>query len=314
MKKVGIVILVFALLQMLGLAYLIKNKEFIASILNLDNKSPLLAHLPLLGRAQKKSTAEKPQPPKILSVTYESARKDDLPIREVHLKKGTLTGISVRGEIWGFRDFIGATFLGYDEKRQQVRLRVQDYVSKQPLELYQFSYFDATTKKWDNICWTENQPKALAILIPGMWDTSGRYNKPKGVFSIACLNSPLGRCAELGYNPWKAFKKTPLAKYHQACVRMLRADYLGNGKSHTKNENDGIAFEDNLGYLKSKISPEMQFEAGWGASGAIQLARVRYKDLVPPGVSCPTRSFCFFTHRSLPHEQEVLIKNYSLPR
>ena len=45
----------------------------------------------------------------------------------------------------------------------------------------------------------------------------------------------------MGYRPWgKAQKGESLWDYHQACVRMLRADYCGNGKPHTR---DGTRIE-----------------------------------------------------------------------
>jgi hypothetical protein len=41
-----------------------------------------------------------------------------------------------------------------------------------------------------------------------------------------CISGAVGKCARFGYKPWKVLSDgQALSMYHQACVRMLRADY-----------------------------------------------------------------------------------------
>ena len=73
---------------------------------------------------------------------------------------------------------------------------------------------------------------------------------------------------ELGYKPWKTVGGVSLRDHHQTCTRVLRADYCGNGVSHTQ---DGtlINIWDTLpapGPIQQRAvlpPPGMRFEAGW---------------------------------------------------
>lgn len=68
--------------------------------------------------------------------------------------------------------------------------------------------------------------------------------------------------------------------YHQACVRMIRADYGGDGVAHTR---DGTRIDvfDRLGIQRPARDPgNLQFEAGWNADGAACVRRARIPELM----------------------------------
>jgi hypothetical protein len=67
-----------------------------------------------------------------------------------------------------------------------------------------------------------------------------------------------------------------MADLHQACTRMARADYCGNGQSHT-HENTAIDFYDRFGIAElGKWAPgSAPFEAAWAPDGATCLAHTR---------------------------------------
>jgi hypothetical protein len=78
----------------------------------------------------------------------------------------------------------------------------------------------------------------------------------------------------MGYRPWWPMLKctkgqgcemSTLSEHHQACARMLRADYCGNGLSHTV---DGTAINayDDVGVRVD--GEKWAFEAEWTAAGA----------------------------------------------
>jgi len=48
-----------------------------------------------------------------------------------------------------------------------------------------------------------------------------------------------------GYKPWKVVNGQSLWAYHQACTRMMRADYCGDGRPHTR-EGTPIYIDDRL--------------------------------------------------------------------
>ena len=47
------------------------------------------------------------------------------------------------------------------------------------------------------------------------------------------MGGAIAKCVLWGYRPWATYNGTPLAQYHQACTRMVRADYCGTGTSYT---------------------------------------------------------------------------------
>ena len=100
------------------------------------------------------------------------------------------------------------------------------------------------------------------------------------MFNVTCSSGAIGKCVRLGYKPWKRLPDgTALWDHHQACVRMMRADYCGDGQSFTR---DGTLIDlyDRLGLQKDEPAPGMRFEAGWGKDGAICVARARIPEKV----------------------------------
>ena len=81
--------------------------------------------------------------------------------------------------------------------------------------------------------------------------------------------------ARASYHPWESRNGTALADYHQACTRMARADYCGDGQTHTQ-EGTAIDLYDRLSLLKPDPSPMSLFEATWTPSGAYCVARERW--------------------------------------
>ncbi len=68
-----------------------------------------------------------------------------------------------------------------------------------------------------------------------------------------------------------------LADYHEACTRMIRADYCGDGTSFTK---DGTLIDmgDGVGVqsFETVSRPSFAFEAVWGPNGATCVSKTRY--------------------------------------
>jgi hypothetical protein len=164
---------------------------------------------------------------------------------------------------------------------------------------------------WSPLCPDDN----LAIAVPGTWDYrvgvagAGGRSATDGM-TLACSTGAIGKCVDqLGYKPWVWRSRDAtgwywdwsswqwqygphlewysLADLHQACVRLVRADYCGNGVSHT---DDGTEIDvgDNLSPLINLLgSGRWGFEASWDAGGAMCLAAARYQDYVTQtGCAC----------------------------
>ena len=99
---------------------------------------------------------------------------------------------------------------------------------------------------------------------------------------ITCTSGAIGKCIRIGYKPWGDREGESLWDYHQACVRMLRADYGGDGTGHTR---DGAVVDiiDRLGIQPPESEPAArtyEFEAAWGPDGAVCVRRTRIPELL----------------------------------
>ena len=95
--------------------------------------------------------------------------------------------------------------------------------------------------------------------------------------TVACTSGVLAKCVRWGYKPWKKVGEISLRDYHQACTRMARADYCGNGISHTE---DGTVIDvyDRLKIQQPETDSGLALEAAWGIDGALLLNHTRYRD------------------------------------
>src|SRR5207244_436258 len=56
-----------------------------------------------------------------------------------------------------------------------------------------------------------------------------------GVFELVCTSGAQGKCVRFGYHPWESAPDgRPMRDYFDACVRMLRAEYCGDGHGWTR--------------------------------------------------------------------------------
>lgn len=138
---------------------------------------------------------------------------------------------------------------------------------------YQITAQNAQTHQWINPCSTNGQGFGKTLFLQGYWDAKGNFVDDSTHFTVSCNTGVLAKCIVDGYKPWVH------RDYHQTCVRMLRADYCGDGVAHTK---DGTPVEivDKLGIQLPEPNPTgMTFEGAWGPSGALCVNHPRYKEL-----------------------------------
>jgi hypothetical protein len=103
-----------------------------------------------------------------------------------------------------------------------------------------------------------------------------------GRFLITCTGGAEGKCVRFGYKPWKTSRDgATLAPYYQACVRLVRADYCGDGIGHTRNGTP-IDLFDTIGAQSDEVAPGMIFEAAWGPDGAVCVRHTRLREVLDP--------------------------------
>ena len=172
---------------------------------------------------------------------------------------------------------------------------------------------------WVEPCWYEVYGiPSTAIPIAGTWDAKGTW-QPPGTGSVqnitfACTKSAIGKCVTLGYLPW-VNRNT-----HQACTRMLRADYCGDGSSYTQSGTEiNIQDKSNIhnytsvpDWTECCIKKGWFHEAAWTEKGAKCVSHFRFDtyNMKPPTCIIP-QSGCEDAARS---DSEVLIDNLSVQK
>jgi len=152
------------------------------------------------------------------------------------------------------------------------------------------------------LCLDENnQPTDLVPLMGMYWNTTdGSMVQQPNAVTLACTGGAIEKCVGFGYRPWANGTScigwsneqfcwpVSLVDYLQACTRMIRADYCGNGTSYTV---DGTVLNI-YDYLSPPIQSfatntgeNWQFEARWTPDGAMCLTKPRHPELWPGG--CP---------------------------
>jgi hypothetical protein len=135
--------------------------------------------------------------------------------------------------------------------------------------LHHFVVTDETGKQTD-LCTPDAEGRSRGFPVPD----------ERGGFELTCTSGAVGKCIRWGYRAWEEKSGgPPLAALHQACVRMTRADYGGDGRTHTR---DGIAVYvcDRFGIRQCEPDAPLAFEAAWGEDGAVCVARPRLADVV----------------------------------
>jgi hypothetical protein len=99
-------------------------------------------------------------------------------------------------------------------------------------------------------------------------------------FELFCTGAAQAKCIRFGYAPWrKTPDGRPMLDWYNACVRMVRGDYCGDGRHFTR---DGtlIDIDDRIGVQNSDQDPSFSFEAIWRPDGAVCVAHPRIPEII----------------------------------
>jgi hypothetical protein len=127
------------------------------------------------------------------------------------------------------------------------------------------------TRDGINVCADDEK----GLFVEGIWDASGARHDSDTLSTFACTTGAIGKCVLWGYDPAKVG-----AGMHQACTRMVRADYCGDGVSSTRNGTI-IDVSDTRGVQTATNLPGFSFEAGWNENGATCVNHPRIAGVVP---------------------------------
>lgn len=209
-----------------------------------------------------------------MAARWASGAEATLPATSVvrlELERGVLSGRTMAGETLREGALVGL-LLPFATREGQTSWISLTAVAAHPdapeLQLYTLKIGE------ESLC----EAGAGGLFVPGAWDESGaRFDSltagdRKIDTTFSCLAGVLAKCEVWGYAPW-----TVGPELHQACTRMARADYCGDGVPHTQN-GTLIDMFDTRKIQTPVVDARFSFEAAWGQDGAVCVREPRYLD------------------------------------
>jgi hypothetical protein len=211
-------------------------------------------------------------------------------LNNVALSGGALTATGPSGKTVTGADLAGATFAATLSDGTPLTLRIDGATPAVPDgQLYTVSWLGPGASGFTPLCTDDSGAPVGAVALSGTWDesegtpTGGAHVENPNVFTFACSGYALAKCVAIGYAPWRTVTECrapgdchtlPLGPYHQACTRLLRADYCGDGTATTR---DGTLVDvyDTVG-LQTDDAATWPMEAEWTIAGASCVMRTRW--------------------------------------
>jgi hypothetical protein len=151
--------------------------------------------------------------------------------------------------------------------------------------LYRVEYAETAAPgqdDWTNACSHAPGSDDMGLFVDGRWSADGAWRA--GGYTFSCPRGAVAKCARSwGYKPWKTLASpehgmVSLQPLHAACTRAARADYCGDGESHTR-EGVLIGMSDRYGF--NPPAPRGEVEAAFDERGAVRMHGWRLPDLAP---------------------------------
>ena len=214
-----------------------------------------------------------------------SAAAANVTVRSVAVEKAAFRVTLSDGRVLAQEQLPGTILVLGDGSGAQRRIRIDEVEreAKDPageIVLYALSEQDPGSGEWRNLCLPDAEGRRLGFPLAGAFTPDGRYEPAHAGVLLTCTAGAEGKCIRFGYKPWGfGPNKISLAPYYQACVRLVRADYCGDGIGHTR---DGTPIDifDTIGIERDESAPGMSFEAAWGPDGAVCVRRARLPDVL----------------------------------
>jgi hypothetical protein len=250
-------------------------------------------------------------------------------VNNLHIERGELVG-EVLGQTKRGSELIGTFLAGYAKSGNSgssVQLRIEgaslgtsgEGGTLTPDDDQTGStYFYTVSRKdpsapggWAPLCHPNWEGRIDAIPVAAIWGEHGDRVESTTDFTFACVHGVIAKCYRWGYRPWESAPShnpnISRVKVHQTCTRAARADYCGNGDTHTLN-NTPVDVYDSLqlpvttsdtlsqpGVRASRVTAKLgdedkyPFEAGYDEWGARCLSHWRWDnfEVVSQKLTCP---------------------------
>jgi hypothetical protein len=143
------------------------------------------------------------------------------------------------------------------------------------LFLYDLKARDASSGEWRSMCAPDHEGRQLALPLQGRTDETNGFVADPAAIRLSCTGGALAKCVRYGYRYWSGSgMRDDLVPFYQACVRMIRADYCGDGQPATR---PGVLIDiwDDRAADRRPEPIAWQFEAGWTPQGAVCVNHTR---------------------------------------
>jgi hypothetical protein len=197
------------------------------------------------------------------------------------LNGSSLLSFEDNGGVVTGQSLVGAQFWGKLDDGSTGNFRI-DALDVEDGDVHKYSISFEMNGTRHNLCGDQNGVPIRAVPLRGKWNygdgVPGGGSKIENPFYItfACEGFALEKCVDFGYKPWRKVGGKSLDDHHQACTRMIRADYCGDGHPWTVN-GTLINFYDKVGIQQDDAS--WPFEAEWDEDGARCLSHQRIQNM-----------------------------------
>lgn len=177
-------------------------------------------------------------------------------------------------------ELVGTEVVGQllDGSTQKIRFAGYDGTTLPGTNLYLARYVDTG----ESVCGDRDGQPIWAAILPQQFNeaTGDEVATDQNKFTFSCRFGAIQKCQEIGYlkNGTARERNAGVDKirnlndYHAACVKMLRADYCGDGSAHTFDGTNVNYYDHLLNGNKSATSTDGQdgfyFESDWDTDGA----------------------------------------------
>jgi hypothetical protein len=231
-------------------------------------------------------------------------------VDDVAIDGGVMIGFLSNGTMAKGSAFEGAKLQGNLSDGTTLPMRIETVQATNDAEIFQYTVSYWNGAAWKNLCGTDAGAPIRAIPLAGRWDmstgtsTGGDFIADPNQFTFACEGAAIAKCVGAGYAPWRTVEECfdgvcqeiDLGPVHQACTRMIRADYCGDGEAHTKNGTP-VDIYDAFGLqLPVNNDGTWQNEAEWSAEGALCIENLRWNGPAMNYIQehCPERLWTTF--------------------
>jgi hypothetical protein len=211
---------------------------------------------------------------RLVSVEIPTDRDENVLVTGIYLKEGVLFGTGSDDNEYSGEDFVDSVWTVYlEETDVYTEMEIHDFTPDTYASRYTF-VGDPGPKsggKEGFTCAHDPETDEYSVVLFSDLDvdpeTGVHFERPDTIY-FGCVSGAVRKAAVWGYSPWYTSEQG-----HQTATRAARADYCGDGISHTLT-GTGLQIEDAFN-VRQFTDAQKSDEAMWGPNGALCLEAPR---------------------------------------